>query len=119
MSSARDIINAPGSAGWLPRMDFSTLRRKCTMYFHAGLDWSKVGSRIGTSIGWWLVTSAIITALPLVMEFNREFQVEELERLTISDAIENQGMSPLDLKRSGLGGAVNPEVLAKGTSNNE
>ena len=115
--SARDLINAPdGGNGWLPKLDFASVTRRAKMYFYAGLDWTKIGSRISTNLGWWVVTTAIVTALPLVMEFNREYQMEEIERLTVADAIENQGMSPLDLKRNGISSAVNPEVLSKGTT---
>ena len=115
--SARALINAPdGGNGWFPKLDFASVTRRAKMYFYAGLDWTKIGGRIGTNLGWWVVTTAIVTALPLVIEFNREYQVEEVERLTVADAIDNQGMSPLDLKRSGITSAVNPEVLAKGTS---
>ena len=108
--SARDIINKP-SSGWLPRLDWTTLQRRIHMYTRATWDWGKMTTSFGTTMGWWIVTTAIITALPLVMEFNREFQVEEIERLTISDAIDNQGMTPLQLKQAGLTSAVNPEVL--------
>ena len=112
MSSARELINAPGgSGGWLPSFDWTTLQRRITMNVRAGVNWTKMGSNIGKNIGWWLVTTAIITALPLTMEFNREIMAEEVERLTIVDAVENQGATPLQLQQAGLTSAVGPEVL--------
>jgi hypothetical protein len=81
------------------------------MNFRAGLDWAALGKKLGTGLSWWLVTTAIITALPLVIEYNREFAIEEIERLQITDAIENQGMSPAQLRANGMAAAVAPSVL--------
>ena len=112
MSTAREIIDGPtanNNSGL--KLDWAKLRRKIHMNYRAGLDWAAVGKKLGTGIGWWLVTTAIVTALPLVIEYNREFAAEEIERLQVMDAIENQGISPAQLRAQGLASAVAPAVL--------
>jgi len=79
------------------------------MYTRATWDWGKMTTSFGTTMGWWVVTTAILTALPLVMEFNREFQVEEMERLTIADLMD-KGHSEMELKQNGFD-TGSPDVL--------
>ena len=81
------------------------------MVFNQTFNWAAIARKISTNVGWWLVTTAIITALPLTIEYNREIAYEEMERLQVADAIENQGASPLQLKQQGVSSAVNPSVL--------
>jgi hypothetical protein len=113
MSSARDIIGNEKDIGGPSsfRSGLGMIRRRLYMYFRQGVNWAAIGRRISTGIGWWLVTTAIITALPLTIEYNREYTYEEIERLQVTDAIENQGASPLMLKNQGVSSAVNPSVL--------
>jgi len=90
------------------------------------------------TIGWWVVTTAMITAVPLIMEvmfplrtqcispppshnhmlslsfplsqYNRELQLEELEKLQIAKALA-EGATPAGLAQQGLTSAVEPKVL--------
>eukprot|EP00599_Poterioochromonas_sp_BG-1_P000287 CAMPEP_0173150782 /NCGR_PEP_ID=MMETSP1105-20130129/11173_1 /TAXON_ID=2985 /ORGANISM="Ochromonas sp., Strain BG-1" /LENGTH=94 /DNA_ID=CAMNT_0014065999 /DNA_START=93 /DNA_END=377 /DNA_ORIENTATION=- len=61
-------------------------------------------------IGWFIVTTGMITAFPLIFEVKREELVEELEQLRIAQGVA-QGRSPQELANSGLTAAVDPKVL--------
>lgn len=61
-------------------------------------------------IGWFVVTTGMITALPLILEINREASAEEIEKAQIESALA-EGKTPQELAMSGLTGAVEPKVL--------
>jgi hypothetical protein len=84
-------------------------------------DWVKIGVSYGQSafqflymnsrmIGWMIVTTGMITALPIYFELRREVMLEELERLEIGQAME-AGKTPQELAASGLSSAIQPKVL--------
>ena len=70
--------------------------------------WTYSNSRV---IGWWVVTTGMITALPLIFEVKRESMVEELERLQINQGLA-EGKSPNELAQLGLTSAIEPKVLS-------
>lgn len=70
--------------------------------------WTYSNSRI---ICWWLVTTGMITALPLVLEVKRESMVEEMEQLQINQGLA-EGKSPNELAQLGLTSAIEPKVLS-------
>jgi hypothetical protein len=61
-------------------------------------------------IGWFIITTGIITALPLILEVKRESIVEELEQLQINMALA-EGKTPQELANSGITSAIQPKVL--------
>ena len=61
MSSAvRDVANGES---W-----FSTYTAMITGYVWQGVEWGKFGWMVGRHVGWFFVTTGLITALPLVLE---------------------------------------------------
>jgi hypothetical protein len=61
-------------------------------------------------LGWIVVTTGMITLLPLMLEIKREVFVEELEAMQISDAM-SKGATPQELANAGMTAAVDPKVL--------
>ena len=90
----------------------------------------------GKHIGWFIVTTGMITALPLIFEVSyqyhhlcfllnlyelnfficathqvkREAMVEEMEKMQIGAALQ-EGRSPQELAASGMTAAIEPAVL--------
>lgn len=75
-----------------------------------GSEYGLMGYMLSRQIGWYIVTTAMITALPLVFEYNREGIVEDLEALQVADAID-KGAAPQQLAQQGMTSAVGPKVL--------
>ena len=75
-----------------------------------GISWGQWSYSTMRTVGWFLVTSAMITAVPLIFEYNRELQLEELEKLQIAKGLA-EGGTPYGLAQQGLSGAVEPKVL--------
>ena len=77
-------------------------------------SYGQIGSSIVYSysrhIGWFIITTGIITALPLILEVKRESIVEELEQLQINMALA-EGKTPQELANSGITSAIQPKVL--------
>ena len=92
-------------------MNWKVVQGRLRNYVSTGYEWGVMGYALSRTIGWYVVTTAMITALPLVFEYNREIQVEEMERLQIADAVENKGATPMALAQQGMTSAVAPKVL--------
>jgi len=75
-----------------------------------GMSWGQWSYATLRTVGWFLVTSAMITAVPLIFEYNRELQLEELEKLQIAKGLA-EGGTPYGLAQQGLSSAVEPKVL--------
>ena len=60
---------------------------------------------------WFVVTTGLITAFPLIFEIRREGQIEELERAHIASLLDS-GKTPLEMQNSGIQGAIEPRVLS-------
>jgi len=63
-------------------------------------------------VGWFIVTTAMITYVPLIFEYNRETVFEEMEKLQIEKYIA-EGANPAQLSAQGLTSAIAPSVLNK------
>jgi hypothetical protein len=74
------------------------------------ISWGLYAYSKSRIIGWWIVTTGMITALPLVFEVKRENMVEELEQLQINQGLA-EGKSPNELAQMGLASAIEPKVL--------
>ena len=94
-------------------VNWSVVQTRLQTYASTGYEWGLSGYALSRTIGWYVVTTAMITALPLVFEYNREMQVEDMERLQVLDAVENKGASPMALAQQGMSTAVEPKVLNK------
>jgi len=107
MSKARGIMNEKGSnvASWR-----SWLNKTSTALFHSTLSWGSWAYSHSRTIAWWVVTTGMITALPLVFEIKREMFVEELEQMQINTAAA-EGKTPQELSQLGLQSAIEPKVL--------
>ena len=119
MVSARDIVEPKksGSGGFSGFMssfginvNWGSLKTRFRAFASTSFEWGQMGYSMATQVGWIVVTTAMITALPLVFEYNREIQVEELEKLQVQDALE-KGANPMALAQQGLTSAVEPKVL--------
>ena len=81
--------------------------------------WKTQGPNIGKflygnarQIGWIVMTTTIITFLPLYLEVMRESDIEALEESTIQEGL-SKGESPFQMAhQKGLTGAIDPDVLA-------
>ncbi|KAJ1393486.1 hypothetical protein B484DRAFT_425445 [Ochromonadaceae sp. CCMP2298] len=105
MSKARDIIDGPAENKWFSWISSSS--QTAFSYGIFGAQWSYMNAR---HIGWWVVTTGMITALPLIFEINREGALEDTERLEVSNRIE-AGSTPQELVSEGYASAVEPKVL--------
>ena len=118
MVSARDIVDGKkgtaGFAGFMSSMglnvNWGSLKSRFRTFASKSFEWGQMGYSLGCQVGWYVVTTAMITALPLVFEYNREIQVEEMEKLQVQDALE-KGANPMQLAQQGLTSAVEPKVL--------
>ena len=120
MPGAKDIVGGSGvkKVGFLAslggrlglNLDWKGLKAKLKSFASTGYEWGTIGYSWSRSIGWYVVTTAMITALPLVFEYNREIQVEDMERLQVADALE-KGANPMALAQQGMTTAVEPKVL--------
>lgn len=61
-------------------------------------------------IGWFVITTGMITLLPLVFEVRREAALEDFERAQIAAGLQ-EGKTPQELHAMGLTAAVEPRVL--------
>lgn len=61
-------------------------------------------------IGWFVVTTGMITLLPLVFEVRREAAIEQAEVSMIEQGL-REGKTPQELHQMGLTAAVEPRVL--------
>ena len=59
---------------------------------------------------WFVLTTGMITALPLMFEVKREQMIEEMESMQIAAAMAD-GKTPQELANAGLTGAIAPKVL--------
>ena len=57
-----------------------------------------------------MVTTGIMTFLPLLTEIKRESMHEEIEALQISKAI-SEGRAPTELANAGLTSAIDPNIF--------
>lgn len=107
MSNAKKILRGddPSSNQWLP-----WAWKKTTSVFITGLSWSSWAYSNARFIGWFMVTTGMITALPLVFEIKREALAEEMEQMQIAAALA-EGRTPQELANVGLTGAIEPKVL--------
>ena len=104
MSSA--IRNAAsGSGSW-----FSTYSALLTNYATQAASWGKFGWSIGRHLGWFIVTTGLITVLPLVLELRREAVLEEFEKLQVNQGLA-EGKTPQEMMQQGLTSAIEPKVL--------
>ena len=101
-----------GILGWMKVniLQNKQLKTRLTSVAKYGMSWGQWGYSHARHIGWFLVTSALITAVPLIFEYNREMQLEELERLQVAKSLA-EGASPYALREQGLSSAVEPKVL--------
>ena len=106
MASRTDRPRGPVS--WLN--DWKTFKATVRGWMGVGAEYGMMGYMFSRQIGWYIVTTAMITALPLVFEYNREGIVEDLEALQIADAID-KGAAPQQLAQQGMTSAVGPKVL--------
>lgn len=88
----------------------SWVNKTSTALFHSTLAWGSWAYSHSRTIAWWVVTTGMITALPLVFEIKREMFVEELEQMQISSATA-EGKTPQELSQIGLQSAIEPKVL--------
>ena len=108
------------------------LKTRSSFYFSLGQMCSGTIYYYSRHIGWFVVTTGIITLLPLILEViqsqdlasfltcltkslisfqvNREVQIEEFERSQINGALAD-GRTPQELANEGLTAAVQPSVL--------
>ena len=92
------------------KVDWTKLSTRLRGFASQGYEFGTIGYTWGRQIGWYVVTTAMITALPLVFEYNREIQVEQMEELQVADALE-KGANPMNLAQQGMTSAVDPKVL--------
>lgn len=63
------------------------------------------------SLGWIVITTTIITFMPLWLETMREAEIEAIEASTIQEGL-SKGESPIQLANmKGLSAAIEPDVL--------
>ena len=121
MPSAREIVEGPSGkkpVGFFAslggrlglKVDWNKLSAQLKGFASTGFEFGTIGYTWGRQIGWYVVTTAMITALPLVFEYNREIQVEQMEELQVADALE-KGANPMNLAQQGMSSAVEPKVL--------
>ena len=113
MPGARETIN--NGKGRFTSMfgisvDWISMKQRVETAVTFGKQWGAWGYGVGRFVGWWVVSTALITALPLVFEANRELVVEEMERLQAASMIE-QGASPAELQQMGFTTVVDPKVV--------
>jgi len=116
-NGARDIISGSGSrlrriGVWFRErvINNKVLRSRIASCAKYSMSWGTWGYSHMRQIGWFVVTSALITAVPLIFEYTREMQLEELERLQVAKGLA-EGASPFALKEQGLASAIDPAVL--------
>ena len=128
LGSARDHITGRGGAGgfgggglrgalssaaswWSANVvGNKALRARLSTLFKGGQKWGQWGYTQARHIGWFLVTTAMITAVPLIFEYSRESQLEEMENLQVAKSLA-EGANPLALKEQGFNSAIDPPVL--------
>lgn len=108
MSKARSMVedsSAKESSQWL------TTIKSSSQFLFANLvgiaQWSYINAR---HIGWFIVTTGIITAFPLIFEIKREASLEEDEMRAIGKELA-EGKTPQDLAMEGMTSAIEPKVL--------
>ena len=52
---------------------FTTYTNMISGYVWQAVDWGKFGWMVGRHVGWFVVTTGLITALPLVLEVSNSF----------------------------------------------
>eukprot|EP01033_Poteriospumella_lacustris_P007196 gene7196-5179_t len=72
--------------------------------------YGKVLYQYARQIGWFVVTTGMITLLPLVFEVRREAAIEQAEVSMIEQGL-REGKTPQELHQMGLTAAVEPRVL--------
>jgi hypothetical protein len=115
---ARSIVNGGEKKGFFSstlgamgiNLNWSVVRARMSGIATTGYEWGVMGYTFTRQIGWYVVTTAMITALPLIFEYNREIQVEDMEALQVQDALE-KGANPMALAQQGMTSAVDPKVL--------
>jgi hypothetical protein len=73
MSKARLEINNKSNGSVIARLITYT-----TGFVNSSITWGQYGFMASRYIGWFVVTTGLITALPLVLEIKREMMHEEL-----------------------------------------
>ncbi|CAM9307095.1 unnamed protein product [Ascophyllum nodosum] len=80
----------------------------------AGLGWAKWASRLTGRTGWILLTTAVVTLVPLVFEVTREAQLIEQEKMQIN-ALLAEGKTRHEIASMGLYSALDPNVMGPET----
>eukprot|EP00388_Colpodella_angusta_P049178 GDKK01078752.1.p2 GENE.GDKK01078752.1~~GDKK01078752.1.p2 ORF type:complete len:110 (-),score=13.22 GDKK01078752.1:12-341(-) len=108
MSKARSTIENGEPSTWSSSLKWLNVNTK----FAAEFGWNSwlwvyANSRM---IGWFIVTTGMITAVPLLFEVKRESMLEELEQIQINRSLAER-RTPQELAFEGLTSAVEPKVL--------
>mmetsp|Transcript_25857 Transcript_25857/g.43114 ORF Transcript_25857/g.43114 Transcript_25857/m.43114 type:complete len:109 (-) Transcript_25857:79-405(-) len=107
MSKARDIIERGREEGSEFYNWISNSTKSLFTVGPAVTQWCYMNGRI---IGWWIVTTGMLTALPLIFEIKREAMLEDLEKMQVDSQLA-EGRTPQELAVEGLTSAVDPKVL--------
>uniref|UniRef100_A0A7S0SSA7 Uncharacterized protein n=1 Tax=Chromulina nebulosa TaxID=96789 RepID=A0A7S0SSA7_9STRA len=106
----RETVNAKASSrSWSEYI--KSIQSSIIVGSNKGLEYSKFTFMILRHVGWFIVTTGMITLLPLVLEVKREGEVEKLEQLQIQSRLA-EGISPQELANNGLTSALPPKVLS-------
>eukprot|EP00904_Undaria_pinnatifida_P010058 jgi/Undpi1/6182/HiC_scaffold_20.g08666.m1 len=76
----------------------------------AGLEWAQWAAQKTGRTGWILLTTAVVTLVPLVFEITREAQLIEQEKMTIN-ALLAEGKTRQEIAQMGFFSALDPTVL--------
>ncbi|CAM9768718.1 unnamed protein product [Ectocarpus sp. 12 AP-2014] len=76
----------------------------------AGFGWAQWAAKKTGRTGWVLLTTAVVTLVPLVFEITREAQLVEQEKIHIN-ALLAEGKTRQEIAQMGLYSALDPNVM--------
>uniref|UniRef100_A0A7S3HMU8 Mitochondrial import receptor subunit TOM22 homolog n=1 Tax=Spumella elongata TaxID=89044 RepID=A0A7S3HMU8_9STRA len=108
MSKARSTIESNESSAFSNAFKWLNINTKIAAEFGWN-SWLWIYAN-GRMVGWFIVTTGMITAVPLLFEVKRESILEDLEQIQIGKQLA-EGRTPQELAFEGLTAAVEPKVL--------
>ena len=105
--STKDIIDSPAEAklSW-----FASFKKTLSNMLPQGIVIGQAAYGLARQIGWIVISSAMITVIPLMFELKREEMLEGLEQLQIK-TMKQEGMTPSELAQQGITSAIEPKVF--------
>ncbi len=105
--STKDIIDSPSEAklSW-----FASFKKSLSTMVPQGIFMGQALFGLARQLGWIVISSAMITVIPLMFELKREEMLEGFEQMQIK-TMKQEGMTPSELAQQGMVSAIEPKVF--------